>query len=165
MECPNCKKELADNAKFCPECGYDFTAVKPATKEDKKRALFGCLGCLFLIIFGVSSCVNSLVDETEQAKKNKFTQDEIKAAEDFITSLEATGLVKEIKNKCADGSEGCYYFIIDEHMWNSAANYETKEHLVMASEIYTSDKKPFKFVEGKGYNSGKKLFDIFGVKN
>ena len=34
MECPNCKKLLADNAKSCPECGFDFTEKK------KKNQLF-----------------------------------------------------------------------------------------------------------------------------
>ena len=28
MECPNCKKNLADNAKSCPECGFDFSEKK-----------------------------------------------------------------------------------------------------------------------------------------
>ena len=24
MKCPNCNKEIADNTKFCPECGDIF---------------------------------------------------------------------------------------------------------------------------------------------
>lgn len=164
MECPNCKKQLADNAKSCPECGYDFTE-----KQTEKDLKVGC-GCLLAIIFVIAlfvgSCTNSLVNEVEQEKEqNKFTQEDIKNAEDFIITLEAAGLVKEIKNQCADNSQGCYYFMIDEYLWNNVANYDTKQQLVMASEIYTSNKKPFKFLEGKGYKSGKKLFDIFGVKN
>ena len=26
MICPHCKKELADNAQVCPQCGYNFLA-------------------------------------------------------------------------------------------------------------------------------------------
>ncbi|MBS4760945.1 MAG: zinc-ribbon domain-containing protein [Clostridium sp.] len=40
MICPNCKKELADNAKVCPQCGYDFL------ENVQKR---GC-GCTIAII-------------------------------------------------------------------------------------------------------------------
>lgn len=45
MECPNCKKELADNAKSCPNCGYDFME-----QQNQKNAVQG-VGCLFFTIF------------------------------------------------------------------------------------------------------------------
>ena len=44
MICPNCKKELADNANTCPECGYSFIEQKLG-----KNFLGGC-GC-FIVIF------------------------------------------------------------------------------------------------------------------
>ena len=28
MECPDCKKDLADNANVCPNCGYSFIEQK-----------------------------------------------------------------------------------------------------------------------------------------
>jgi len=36
MECPNCKKEIPDESKFCPECGSEIRLVNqevPAKKE------------------------------------------------------------------------------------------------------------------------------------
>lgn len=61
MECPNCKKQLADNAKTCPECGYDFSDKK------KKNPILGCLGVfvgilIFLSIIGSFNSENILKD-------------------------------------------------------------------------------------------------------
>jgi len=63
MECPNCKKQLADNAKSCPECGYDF--------NKKKNLLVGCgIGCLsiigILIILGI---IGALFGDNEAINK------------------------------------------------------------------------------------------------
>ena len=167
MECPNCKKQLADNAKTCPDCGYDFTEKE---NREASKATLGCLGLIIIVVaILVTSCVNSLFSDESSSNKPaepKFTAEEVKSAENFITTLEAAGLITDIKTQCADGSQGCYYYMIDENLWNTAVKYETKEQLVMASEIYgKGNNKPFKFVEGKGNISGKKLFDIFGVKN
>lgn len=166
MKCPNCKKELADNAKSCPNCGYDFME-----QQNQKNAAIGCVSLLIILLFivlTVGGCVNWLLSDsdnsTAQKTVSKWTQEEIKQADDFIITLEATGLVKERKNACSDGSRGCYYFIIDENLWNNAANYETKQQLLTASEIYASSQTPYKFFEGKGYMSGKKLYDIWGIK-
>ncbi len=44
MICPNCKKELAENANTCPQCGYSFIEQKIG-----KAYMRGC-GCFCLII-------------------------------------------------------------------------------------------------------------------
>ena len=31
MKCPNCNKEIADNTKFCPECGHNFSQPQQET--------------------------------------------------------------------------------------------------------------------------------------
>ena len=169
MECPNCKKMLADNAKSCPECGYDFTekpTIKKLSKEDLKALIGGWVFIGIVFAFLIGGCVNSTVDEVEADKaKNQITQEDIQQAHNFIVSLEAAGLIKEVKNQCADGTQGCYRLIIDEYLWNNAANYETKEKLIIASDIYFNSQNPYRFFEGIGYNSGKKLFDIWGIKN
>jgi uncharacterized membrane protein len=124
---------------------------------------------VLLAILGLSSAgliMESPVENNEQEQNttSKWTQEDIKQANDYIITLEAAGLVKERKDTCSDGSKGCYYFIIDENLWNNAANYETKQQLLTASEIYASSQTPYKFFEGKGYMSGKKLYDIWGIK-
>lgn len=103
---------------------------------------------------------HSNASQTQQ----KWSQEDIKQADDFIITMEAAGLVKERKNSCSDGSKGCYYFVIDENVWNNSTTYEVKQQLLTASEIYASSQNDYRFYEGIGYMSGKKLYDIWGIK-
>ena len=34
MYCPNCGKEIPDESKFCPECGYTITQKAEELKKD-----------------------------------------------------------------------------------------------------------------------------------
>ena len=62
MECPNCKKMLADNAKSCPDCGYDFT--------EKKNPFLGCLGTFIgvIVFLGVLGSIG--INGGEEFMKN-----------------------------------------------------------------------------------------------
>lgn len=155
---------MADNVKTCSECGYDFSEL-----QKQKQAGQGCLiliGIIIVIIAIIVLCLNSLLSEKEEVKSaQKWTQEEIKTADDYITSLEAAGLVKERKTICADGTKGCYSFVINEYLWNNATNYDVKSQLTTASEIYASSNNPYKFFKGIGDKSGKTLYDIWGIKN
>ena len=64
MECPNCKKLLADNAKSCPECGYDFTEKK------KKNPFLGCLGSIVgvFVVFSILGAIG--LNSSEEFMKN-----------------------------------------------------------------------------------------------
>ena len=157
MICPKCKKEVANNCKVCTECGFKID-------ESKKIAAGALVMVILLLIFQIGGCVSDSVDEVE-ANKNSITQEDIQKANDFIITLQAAGLVKEVRNKCADGSTGCYKLLIDEYLWNNVSNYDTKQNLIYACDIYFNSQKPYKFFEGIGYNSGKKLFDAWGIKN
>lgn len=159
MLCPKCKKEVANDCKICTECGFKID-------ESKKMALFAVVFIVIFFIATIGGCVSDIVDEAEEYKQNnKVTQEDIQKANDFIVTLEAAGLIKGVKNNCADGSKGCYKILIDEYLWHNASNYETKENLIYASDIFYSSQNPYKYFEGIGYNSGKKLFDMWGLKN
>lgn len=135
---------------------------------EKLKKFFIGLGILFVIFIALGIIGNFLPNSnnsnsSNNNNKSKFTQEDIKDADDYITTLEATELVKERRNKCDDGSTGCWHLIIDENMWDNSVNYDVKKGLAIAWEIYTSDKDR-KYFDGIGYTSGKKLFDAFGVK-
>ena len=124
---------------------------------------------VLFVILGLSSAgliMESPVENTSEpvSMTSQYTPEQIKAAEDVIKTAQENGLVKEIKNTCADGSTGCYYFMIDEKIWAEQANYSVKDTLLSASEVYASSQSDYRFFEGKGYMSGKKLYDIWGIK-
>lgn len=139
-------------------------------KVTPKQVIIGVLAFLFFsIILAVilpsedNSTTPSQSKDTEQSAE-KWTQEDIKEADDFIITMEATGLVKERKGTCSDGSKGCYYFLIDENLWTNSTTYEVKQQLLTASEIYASSQNPYKFFKGIGYMSGKTMYDIWGIK-
>lgn len=37
MNCPNCKKEINDDSKFCIFCGTNVQAAQPKTEENSNR--------------------------------------------------------------------------------------------------------------------------------
>lgn len=43
IRCPECGKQVSDTAKACPNCGYDFEAVREFEKDlpDTTAELFG----------------------------------------------------------------------------------------------------------------------------
>lgn len=176
MICPNCKKELADNANTCPECGYDFEEINkkdigyilqnPEKVNVKpKQILIGVIVVFIIsIILAFIIPTENNYTSTPQNETPTYTQEQIQIASDFITTMEAAELIKEVKDTCSDGSKGCYYFMIDENVWEHQTTYEVKKNVLNASEIYASTKQPYKFFEGKGYMTGKKLYDIWGIK-
>ena len=124
---------------------------------------------ILLIITGLSSAglimENPVKTPSEPVSKaSKYTSEQIKAAEDVIKTAQVNGLIKEIKNTCTDGTTGCYYFMIDEKIWTEQANYSVKDTLLSACDVYASSQSDYKFYEGIGYMSGKKLYDIWGIK-
>lgn len=158
MICPKCKKEVENNVSVCPECGLNIA-------QNKKVAAILMFIILAFLIFQVSSCTSDFVDEAETSKaKNVTTQEDINQARDYLITLEASGLIKGIEDNCADGSKGCYRIIVDDYLWNTQADYKIKENIVMASDIYLNSKENYRFFEGIGYKSGKKLFDMWGIK-
>lgn len=42
MKCPNCNKEIADNTKFCPECGHNFSQPQQETPVQPQPQLYMC---------------------------------------------------------------------------------------------------------------------------
>ena len=87
------------------------------------------IGVLSIIVIATIIAV-IIPEETETTNTNtttnnnpQFSKEEQQNANDYIITMEATGLIKEIKTVCDDGSKGCFYFLIDENLWNNYTNY------------------------------------------
>ena len=55
MLCPNCKKELADNALTCPECGYSFIS------EQYKKGCGLTIGFIVILAIAIGAAINWLI--------------------------------------------------------------------------------------------------------
>lgn len=156
MICPICKKEIPDNSKKCPECKFDFDL-------NFKINLVILTIIVVFILFVFHSCTK-ILKTTPSAPPKTYSYSQTQAAEAYIHTLLASGVIKEIKDECGDGTKGCYYFVIDENLWNTKMNYDSKETLVKSAEIYVKSKYSDGFYVGESYSTGKKLFDAWGVK-
>lgn len=155
MLCPVCKKEIPDNSKKCPECKFNL-------ELSFKINLIALLCLVIFIVIMFHSCTKDLRNTSVPPKTYSYTQTQ--AARDYILALQASGIIKEIKDDCGDNSKGCYYFLIDENLWNTKMNYEAKDTLLKSAEVYVKSRYSDGFYVGEGYFSGKTLFDVWGIK-
>ncbi len=142
MQCPNCKKELADNAKTCPNCGYDFTET--VTEISIKT---GC-GCLVVIVVVLACILSSCIVTTEDEKISnndyyKCSQDLLHQfapnEEDLLITHEATGIIKEYA-----GYAGQYVVKVNRKLWDSTT-WEQRQ-LIRCSTETVANKKGLKGV-------------------
>jgi len=87
MFCSKCGKEIADESKFCPKCGFKFgtpeniPSSSPITKKSisKKKGCLGCLGIIILVfifagvmgtLLGNKNSTNSVQQAQTQKKED-----------------------------------------------------------------------------------------------
>ena len=73
MICPNCKVQIPDDSKFCPECGQPVNGKKPKKKYELAIMLFIAFlfGCLFMKMITPTPSAS-----TKDTKKIETTQNE-----------------------------------------------------------------------------------------
>lgn len=91
INCPECKKEISDQAKSCPQCGFepiDSKTVHTEVKKTKSAADgFKSLAIAFGIIFILFYLVRSCDDEKSNSSNSSYTPNKFLAytyAEDFV---------------------------------------------------------------------------------
>lgn len=142
MQCPNCKKELADNAKTCPNCGYDFTEA-----ETEKSIKTGC-GCLVVIVVVLACILSSCIVTTDEENISnnvyrKCSQDLLHqfapSEEDLLITHEATGIIEDYAEYA-----GQYVVKVNRSLWDST-NWEQRQ-LIRCSTETVAHKKGLKGV-------------------
>lgn len=70
-KCPECQKDIPDNAKGCPFCGYEFPKNKSSVSSTKIIAIVAiilviCIGAIFASGMFTSSNDNTSIDDNSQ---------------------------------------------------------------------------------------------------
>ena len=79
VNCPECKKEISNKAKLCPQCGYDISKYMKKTWIAKnKRKMISWLLAVICLLVVISGCVIGLrYVRDEKEKKEKQQKDSI----------------------------------------------------------------------------------------
>jgi len=124
-ECPNCKKQLADNALSCPDCGYNYVNANTG-----KSCLI--LVVLFVIVaFLIGGCVNSLFtseeNTTNSANNNTLSTETVTTSPNTsINPQEACSYLDNIAGLNTNGYKsdgmGGYFCASDYKMLDNLSN-------------------------------------------
>ncbi len=70
IPCPECKKQISDNAESCPNCGYKLSQEKidEIKNEGEKKQNFAKIGCFTIII--ISAILYIIGSSTDSEKKS-----------------------------------------------------------------------------------------------
>ena len=80
IQCPECKKDISDQAKFCPNCGYRLNAMSDEDKNKIKKILFSVIGiiaAIILIVVIYDACTVSTDELREELRKSKQELEDI----------------------------------------------------------------------------------------
>ncbi len=76
-ECIQCKKQIADEASFCPVCGKPQKAdkvINPLQENLSKGMIIGSLIFAAIILYGAKSCVDSVFSPSTNEQKQVLSQ-------------------------------------------------------------------------------------------
>ena len=88
IKCPECQKEISDQSKICPNCGYRLNAMSIEGKNKIKKMIFSVIGIIVVIILIVvvyDACTVSIDELSEDLRKSK---QELEDIQDEIDDLE-----------------------------------------------------------------------------
>ena len=87
IKCPECSKEISDQSKSCPHCGYRLNSMSAEEKGNIKRVIFWIIGiivAIILIVVVYDACTTS----TDELKDNlKKSQQELSETKERLDDL------------------------------------------------------------------------------
>ncbi|MBR5316347.1 MAG: zinc ribbon domain-containing protein [Lachnospiraceae bacterium] len=81
IKCPECNKEISDQAKFCPSCGYRLNSMSAEEKKNIKKTaitIIGVIVAIILIAVIYDACTISAEEASEKLRQQKEEIEEIR---------------------------------------------------------------------------------------
>jgi len=92
INCPECQKEISDEAKRCPNCGFDLHREK---KTKLKNLILGGIGAIIAIIL-VITIMDACITTGEEASENlRKSREELERIQDELDDLRYKKRVNE----------------------------------------------------------------------
>jgi len=135
INCPECNKEISNQAKSCPNCGYEIAKLKDIEKkkEDKKNLRIGCIVVIviaIIIAISIGICDNG-DDNTDTSTIN------------LNASVNFTGTQFIITNNDS------FDYVNAEIELNG--KYQLKGYTLKAKEVYTVGMMQFADKDGNRF--------------
>jgi len=97
ISCPECKKEISDQAKHCPNCGYRLNSLSNEQKQSIKKTIIIIISIIIgivLIAVIYDACTTSTDELADQLRKSK---QEVQDIQDEIDDLERQKSINDWK--------------------------------------------------------------------
>ncbi|MGN1317680.1 MAG: zinc-ribbon domain-containing protein [Lachnospirales bacterium] len=193
MKCPNCNNEIADNTKFCPECGANITSPQTTTPQQtqpvynqtnsvnnqasftppkKKMSLplkivIGVVGCIIIFaILGSCSDSDTTTTTTTNVSTNSGENTTPATSDTSASSSSSTDVTKPINiyKYLSKNYEGMNFTISDK-----AKAFLTEHPNLFPAKAYIDCQDyitwsvEYKHLAKNAANYGDKLIEIYGT--
>ena len=151
IKCPECEKDVSDQAESCPNCGYPiksndvprgvdvYGTWNQAQKQKPKKKNRGCLTSILVMLFVVLffSVIIALAVSSEEKGSGSGTEEQQEIEDDVLTGINATD---EQKNAIMSILSQCGIYDIksithDELLDNAHNDGETGYRLAVSDNI------------------------------
>lgn len=92
INCPECQKEISNEAKTCPNCGFDLHREEKANIKKTVLSIIGIIIAIILIVVIYDACTVSPEEASEKLRQQK---EEVQRIQDEIDDLKYKKRVNE----------------------------------------------------------------------
>ena len=143
IECPDCKRQVSDQAANCPHCGHPIKPTQPLAVEIPKTPSKKRHGCLTALgVFGILAIIGSLLPEEPKGTgpHSKGCRDDwTKCADNADLANNYQGWM-HVKSECKEAATQQARFGTPEWPWLAFSSFYSGSNYVQSGIVFAIEK-------------------------